>query len=115
MSSSRVFFGKVIGIFPLVDVVVGVGVVHSTVVVVDSLSDFHVSETDASAETSEVVNDDIISGEEVKDLIGVGVLNVEDFLFGDAGVVGAVADWSRVVVRILFTPKHDMLMLNKII
>ena len=113
MSAGGVLLGEVVGFFPLMDVVVRFGVVHAAVVVEDALSNLQVSESDSSTEAAQVVDGGVVPGEEVEDLIGVGVLDVEDFLFADTGIVGTIADRSRVVIRILSCPEHDML--NKII
>jgi len=94
VAAGRMILGEVVGVLPLVDVIVSISVVHVAVVVVNSLSDLYVSESDASAESTEVVNCDIISAEKVEHLISIRVLNVEDFFLGDARIVGTVADRS---------------------
>ena len=100
MTASGVFFGKIIGIFPLVNVIVRVCVVHSTVVVVDTSAYFQISESDTSGKTSKILNGSVVSSEEVKDSFGFGICDVEYFLFLDSGMVGSVGDWSGVVGRV---------------
>lgn len=87
VGSSGVLLPQIIGGLPLVDEVLGVRVVEPVVVVEDSFPDFEVSKTDASGETAQVIDSDVVPPEEIEDLIGVGVRESENFLFGEAGVV----------------------------
>ena len=100
VSSNRVYLVKVIGLFPLMNVVFSAGVVKAAVVVEDPPSDLKIPETDASGQSSQIVNTPIVLSEELEDLVGLGVGDVEDFLFGEPGVVGAVGDWAGVVVAV---------------
>ncbi len=93
VSSDGVYLVEVIGGFPLVDVEFGVGVVEPAVVVEHSPSHLQISETDASGQPSQIVNGPIVLPEKLEDLIGLGVIDVEDFLFGESGVVGTIGDW----------------------
>lgn len=49
-----------------------------------------VSKVDSTAETSQVIHLNIVPSEEVKQLVGLGVVDVEDILTKDPGLVGLV-------------------------
>ena len=83
----RMLLGEVIGVLPLVDEVVSIGVVHSPVVVVDSLADFEIAKADASGQSSQIVNSNVISPEEVQNLLALRIRNVEDLLLLNARIV----------------------------
>lgn len=101
------FFGEIVGGLPLMDVVFGISVVKSVVVVVDASAYFQVSEANASGQSSKIVNGDIVPSELVKDFVCLYILDVEDLRFGDAWVVGAIGDWSGVVVAVHAVEEHD--------
>lgn len=108
VSAGGVHLAEVVGRLPLVDEELAIGVVDAVVVIEDSFSDFEVSKTDAPGESSEVIDGDIVLPEEFEDSVGVGVRDGENFLFGEAGVVGAVAHGPGVVVAVKPVEEHDM-------
>jgi len=106
VSADRVNLVEIIGRFPLVNVVFSVGIVKPTVVVEHSSSNLQISEADSSSKSSQIVNYLIALSEKLKDLVGLGVSDVEDFLFGEPGVVGTVGDRSRVVIAVESVEVH---------
>ena len=69
------------------DEVVVVSVVESSVMVEDPATYFQVTEADAPCESSQVFNSDIIPPEELQDLLGLRVSDVEDVLLLNPRVV----------------------------
>lgn len=100
VSACWVLLGEIIGILPLSDHVVSAGVVGSRVVVIDSTFNEQISELDTSCESSQIVGVDLVLCEEFEDLVGFWITDVQDLRSGDSGVVGAVGDWSGVVVTV---------------
>ena len=68
--------------------------------------DHQVSEADPATETSQVIHLDIVPSEEVEQLVGLGVVDVEDLLAEDRGIVGAVGDGPGVEVTIESAVAH---------
>ena len=68
--------------------------------VVDSFSDFPVSVSDASGKSSQIGKLDSVFVENVDDVLGVGIVFLEDLLFLKTGVVASVSDWAGVVVAV---------------
>jgi hypothetical protein len=106
VGAGGVLVGEVVGLFPLVDVVFGVGVVGGGVVVEDAFSDLEIAEPDATFQASEVGDGGVVGAEEIEDLGGVGVVVGQHFLLGGRGVVGAVAHGAGVVVGVEFVEEH---------
>lgn len=96
--SGGVFVGEDIGGFPLVDEILSCGVVGGAVVGVDSFSDLEVTESDSSCESTEVGHFDVLFLEELKDVVGVSIVEDKDLLLLDAGVVATVGNGAGVVV-----------------
>jgi len=99
-------FVQIIGLFPLMNEVLGVSIVGVTVVIVYSLANLEISKTNSSCNSSEVINLHIISSEEIKDLGCLRILNVKDVLTSNARVVRTVGDGTRVVIGIKFVEVH---------
>lgn len=106
VSSNRMNFVEIIGGLPLVDVELSVSVIESVVVIKYSSSNFQVSKTNASGKSSKIVNGCIVSPEKLKDLLSLRVVDVDNFFFGDSGVVRAVGDWPWVVVTVESVEVH---------
>ncbi len=106
MGASGVIVGQVIGGLPLPDHVLSAGVVEISVVVEDSAFNQQVSKADSSAKATEILHSHIVSVEEVEKLGRLDVLDVEDFLAEDSGVVGAVGDGSGVEDAIKSAGSH---------
>lgn len=68
--------------------------------------DHQVSEANASAETSQVIHLDIVPSEEVEQLVGLGVVDAEDVLAEDPGIVGAVGNGPGVEVAVESAVAH---------
>ena len=97
VGADGVLLGEVVGGLPLVDVELAVSVVQGRVVGVGSLPHLQVSKADASRQSSEVISGDLELGQQGKGLGGLLVAEREYLLLLDAGVVGAVGHWPRVV------------------
>lgn len=96
---------QVVGVFPLVDVVL---VTHVVVVVIKvSLADLNIEKSDASCKSSQILGFDVLLSQEIEHVGAFRIVELEDFGTGQFGVVAAVADWSRVVVRIRLVEEHD--------
>lgn len=104
VGSSGVLLAKIIGLFPLVNVVFIGDII--VIMVIVSLSHFEVEESDAPGESSQVVYINILLAEEVENLNSLGVFNFQDLWLGDSGVVAAIADGSGVVVRVELVKEH---------
>jgi hypothetical protein len=95
-----VVVGQVVSGLPLPDHVLRGRVVGSRVVIEDPALNQQVSEADTSAKATQVLHSHIVPAEEVEKLGGLGVIDVEDLLAEDSGVVGAVGDGSGVEVAV---------------
>lgn len=91
-----------------------ISVIEASVMIKDSAADFQISEANSSGKPSQIFNSDIISPEEVKYLLSLGVSNVENFLLLNPGVVWSVGDRSGVVGRIELSEAKHMIRSNKI-
>jgi hypothetical protein len=104
VSTSGVLFGKIVGLFPLVNEELISNI--ETVVIVVSSSYFIVPESNSSSESSQIVGFDVLLLEEAQDLLALGVVNLKDFWFCDSWVVAAIADGARIVVGVELVEEH---------
>ena len=88
----------VVSWLPLMKVVFGGSVI--VMMVEDSFSDFPISISDSSWESSQIGELDSVLVENVEDVLSVGVAFLEDLLLLDSGVVASVSDWAGVVVAV---------------
>jgi hypothetical protein len=72
----------------------------------DSFSEFPISVSDSSWESSQIGELDSVLVENVEDVLSVGVAFLQDLLFLDSGVVASVSDWAGVVVAVEGSVMH---------
>ncbi len=94
----------VVSWLPLMEVVFGGSIV--IMMVEDSFSDFPISVSDSSWESSQIGELDSVLVENVEDVLSVGVAFLQDLLFLDSGIVASVSDWAWVVVAIKGSVMH---------
>lgn len=104
VGSSGVLLAKIVGLFPLVNVVFIGDII--VIMVIVSLSHFDIEESDAPGESSQVAYINILLAEVIENLDSLGVLDFQDLWLGDSSVVAAIADGSRVVVRVELVKEH---------
>lgn len=103
----------VVSWLPLMKVVFGGSVI--VMMVEDSFSEFPISVSDSSWESSQIGELDSVLVENVEDVLSVGVTFLQDLLFLDSGVVASVSDWAGVVVAVEGSVMHgDIFLLVKI-
>lgn len=100
VGADGVFLGEVVGGFPLMNVEFTVGVVEGRVVSIRPLPHLEVAEPDPPGESSQIIRIDPQFSQEGQHLLGLLVAEGEDFGLLDAGVIGAVGHWARVVVGV---------------
>lgn len=94
----------VVSWLPLMKVVFGGSIV--IMMVEDSFSEFPISVSDSSWESSQIGELDSVLVENVEDVLSVGVAFLQDLLFLDSGVVASVSDWAGVVVAVERSVMH---------
>ena len=90
VTASRVVLVEIIGRLPLPDHVIIGCVVCARVVVVLSALHQQITKSNAPAEAPEVLHLDVAPPEEIKQLVRLGIVDLDDILPQDSGVIGAV-------------------------
>ncbi len=103
--TSTWMMSTVIGWFPLMKIVLWSCIV--VMMVVHSLSDFPVTESNAAWQSSEVSELDSILLENLQNLLSVSVVLFQEFLFLESWVVAFVGDRPWVVVTVEGSVLHD--------
>lgn len=96
----------VIGWFPLMKVILWCSVV--IMMIVDSFSEFPVSESDTSWQSTQIGEFNTILLQNANNFLSINIVFLQDLLFLKSWIVALVRDWSWVVVTVKWSVIHGI-------